>query len=90
MARGLRIPLKVLAGILLVLLAALAAMQSPRVQSWVGGKVVEKLRDSMDADISFKMVSFRPFEAITLDDVTVIDRKPAVPGADTIATVGSL
>ncbi len=90
MAKGLRIPLKVLAGILLVLLAALAAMQSPRVQSWVGGKVVEKLRDSMDADISFKMVSFRPFEAITLDDVTVIDRKPAVPGADTIATVGSL
>ena len=90
MKKGLRIPLKVLAGILLVLLAALAAMQSPRIQSWAGSKVVEKFRDKIDADITFDMVSIRPFEAITLDNVTVIDRNPAVPGADTLATVGSL
>ncbi len=90
MKKGLRILLKVLAGILIVFLAALAAMQSPRVQSWAGGKVVEKLRGNMDADITFKMVSFRPFEAITLDDVTIIDRNPSVPGSDTLATIGSL
>ena len=72
------------------MLTLLAAMQSPRLQSWVGAKVVEKLRDRMDADITFNMVSIRPFEAITLDDVTVIDRNPAFPGADTVATIGSL
>ncbi|MBQ9410665.1 MAG: hypothetical protein IJU21_03545, partial [Bacteroidales bacterium] len=90
MKKGIRILLKVLAGLLIVLLAALAAMQSPRIQSWVGGKVVDRLRDSMDADITFKMVAIRPFEAITLDDVTVIDRNPSAPGADTIAAIGSL
>lgn len=82
--------LKVLAGILLVLLAALAAMQSPKAQTWVGKKAVDKLREKMDADISFKTVAIRPFEAITLDDVVIIDRNPAVQGADTVVVIGSL
>ena len=90
MKKGLRIPLKAVSGILIVLLALLAAMQSPRIQSWAGSRVVERLRDKMDADITFNMVSIRPFEAITLDDVTIIDRNPSVPGSDTLATIGSL
>lgn len=90
MKKGIRIPLKFLAGVLLVLLAALAAMQSPAVQSWVGRKVIERIRNNMDADISYKMVGVRPFEALTLDDVLVTDRSPKAPGADTVAFVGSL
>ena len=90
MKKAPRILLKVLAGLLIVFLAALAAMQSPKVQSCAGAKVVEKLKDKIDADITFDMVSIRPFEAITLDNVAVLDRNPVVPGADTIASVGSL
>ena len=90
MKKVLRILLKVLAGILLVFLAALAALQSPKVQTLVGQKVIEKFRENTDADISFNMVSLRPFEAITLDNVSVVDRNPVVEGADTLAYIGSL
>ncbi|MBR1886983.1 MAG: hypothetical protein IJ813_00795, partial [Bacteroidales bacterium] len=85
-----RILFKILAGLLLVVLALLASIQSPAVQSWVGRKVIERIRNDMDADISYKMVSVRPFEALTLDDVLVKDRSPKAPGADTVAFVGSL
>ena len=68
MKKGLRILLKVLAGILLVFLAALAAMQSPRVQSWAGSKVVEKLRDNMDADITFKIRHTADYNHATISD----------------------
>ena len=85
-----RILLKVLAGILIVLLTAVLALQSPRVQTWAGKKAVEKFLGNSDADISFKMVAFRPMEAITLDDVLIIDRNPVAEGADTLAWIGSL
>ena len=71
-------------------LALLASVQSPAVQSWVGRKVIERIRNKIDADISYKMVGVRPFEAITLDDVLITDRSPKAPGADTVAFVGSL
>ena len=90
MKKFFRIFLKVLAGLLLVILAAFAALQSPKVQTWAGKKAVDMLREKTDADIDFNMVSLRPFEAVTLDDVSIIDRNPQVDGADTIAFIGSL
>ena len=85
-----RIPLKLVAGIILVILAAAAAFQSPRVQTMAAEKFAQNFQKGKDADISFKMVSVRPFEAITLDDVLIIDRNPSVEGADTVAWIGSL
>ena len=90
MRKAARIPLKAIAGIILIVLALVAAIQSPKVQTFVGEKIVQKLRNSIDADVTFKMIALRPFEAITLDDVVIIDRNPVVPGADTIASIGSL
>lgn len=90
MIKAARIPLKAIAGIILIILAVFAAIQSPKVQTFVGEKIVQKLQNSLDADLTFKMVALRPFEAITLDDVVIIDRNPKASGADTIACVGSL
>ena len=89
MKKVLRILLKIVAAILLLVVAAVLVMQSPRVQTYAAEKVAETIRNSTDADLSFKMVSFRPFEAITLDDVVLVDRAPIVPGADTILNIGS-
>ena len=85
-----RIPLKVVVGIILLILAAAAAFQSPRVQTLAAEKFAQNFQKGKDADIRFKMVSIRPFEAITLDDVLIIDRNPSVEGADTVAWIGSL
>jgi len=90
MKKVLRILLKIVAGVLLALLIAMAALQSPAVQTKVAERVAESILKTTDADIRFRMISIRPFEAITLDDVAIIDRAPVVEGADTIAWIGSL
>ena len=90
MKKALRISGWTLSLLLLLLLAALVAVQSPRVQTALGHRILRKMKDKVDADISFQMISVRPFDAITLDDVVVVDRHPLLPGADTLASLGSL
>jgi len=94
MNKGLKISFKVLGWILvsvfLLMLAAMVAGQSPRIQSWIGQQVVKKLQNSMDADISFSEVSFKPFEAIILKDVLVTDPAAVDHRADTVARLQHL
>ena len=94
MARWLKILLKVvgwtLVSAFLLLLAGMVAVQSPAVQSFIGRQVVERLRGSMDADISFSEVSFKPFETIVLKDVLITDPSAITPKADTVFRVQHL
>ena len=88
MKKGLKISLKALGWTLvtvfLLLLAAMVAVQSPRIQSYIGRKVVEKLQDRMDANISFSEVSFKPFETLILKDVLITDPAARDHRADTV------
>ena len=94
MNKGLKITFKVLGWTLvtafLLLLAAMVAVQSPKIQSYIGQKVVQKLQDSMDADISFSEVSFQPFETLILKDVLVTDPAAVDHRADTVAQLRHL
>ena len=65
----------------------MVVLQSPRVQTFLGRKVIEGLRDKIDADITFKSASIRPFDALVLEEVLVKDPAPEVPGMDTLVYV---
>ena len=90
MRKALHIGMRVLAVLVLLLLAGLVAIQSPRVQTWLGRKVLEKVQAQLDARISVGAVSVQPFEAITLSEVLVMDTQPFVEQMDTLLHAGAL
>ncbi|MBR1570403.1 MAG: hypothetical protein IJ651_06700 [Bacteroidales bacterium] len=88
MGKVLKIALKVigwtLVTVFLLLLASLVAIQSPKVQSFIGHRAIHYLQDSMDAEITFSEVGIRPFESLVLKDVLVRDPAAVLPEADTL------
>ena len=90
MKKGVRITLWILALILLLQVAVMVVLQSPRVQTTLGKYVIGKMQDKMDADITFASASVRPFDAIVLEDLLVKDRAPVVAHMDTLLYVKHL
>ena len=94
MKKGLRITLWILAAILILLLGLVVAVQSPAVQTALARRVVDKVSDKIDGDISIGHIAVRPFDAVTLEDVVITDRNPYAggefPRQDTLARIGSL
>ena len=76
--------------LLILLLSGLVAVQSPRVQTWLGQRIAERLKDKFPAQISFSRISVRPFDALMLSDVLVLDPAPVLEGMDTLAYVQNL
>lgn len=58
------------------LFAVALLVQLPQVQTFIAGKVVERLDDKLDADISFEKIHFHPFRTLVLKNVQIIDRNP--------------
>ncbi len=90
MNKALKITGRVLALILVLLAAALVALQSSKVQTALGKRIVRQIEKDTDATIDFKLVSVRPFDALVLEDVLLLDKQPYVSGMDTILFVKSL
>ncbi len=90
MKKALKITAWVLALVVLLVVAALVALQLPKVQTALGKRVVRLLEEKTDAGIDFKLVSVRPFDALLLEDVVLIDKHPYVPEMDTLLYVKSL
>lgn len=90
MTKAARISARILAFLVLLLMAGLVLIQSPRVQTAAGRWAIGRLQDQLDADISFRMVSLRPFDALVLEDFVVLDRAPKLAGMDTVLSVHSL
>ena len=62
--------------ILALLFAAAIALQSARVQTWLARKAVAALTDKIDGDLRFERIHVRPFDALVLEQVAVVDRHP--------------
>lgn len=75
---------------MLLQVAVVVVLQSPRVQTLLGKYVIGLMQDKMDADITFASASVRPFDAIVLEDLLVKDRAPVVAGMDTVLYVNHL
>ena len=94
MKKGLRITLWILAALLILLLGLVVAIQSPAVQTTLARKVIDRVSDRIDGDISIGHIAVRPFDAVTLEDVVITDRNPYKGGEfapqDTLVRIGSL
>ena len=90
MGKGLRITGWILALLVLLFIAGLVALQSPRVQTALGKRIIKQLEDKVDADISFRTTSVQPLESFVIEDLLVLDRAPVVPELDTVLYVKHL
>ena len=94
MKKGFRILSWIGAAIFVLLLGIIVAIQSPAVQTELARKAIDKFADKIDGDIEVGSISIRPFDALVLKDVAVIDRNPYSDGSrapmDTLLRVGNV
>lgn len=78
--------------LLLALLVAFVAIQSPAVQTRVADRVTSKLGEDLEGIISFESVSLTPFRTLVLKNAVILDDNPVndFKRLDTLATVGEL
>ena len=75
--------------ILLLITAAGIAVQSPKVQTALGRKAIQMMRERMvDADIQVGSINISGARAIVIKNLVVLDRKPYIPQADTLMSAG--
>ena len=59
-----------------IILAALIAVQSPKVQTFLADKALKELGDRIDGRISIEKIHIDPFRAVVIKNLAVIDRNP--------------
>ena len=69
-------------------LAAILAIQLPQVQTFLTGKVLEAVEGRLDGEIVLEKIHVKPFNALVIKNVAVIDRHPAAENADTLFKAG--
>ena len=94
MKKGWKITGMILAVLLLVLLGGVIAVQSPRVQTFLVHRALDRLRGSIDGEISVGRISVEPMDAVYLEDILIRDNAPfsdgTLPPVDTLAYIGRL
>jgi hypothetical protein len=89
--KALRITAIVLGIILLIVLGAVVAIQHPKVQGALARKALERFQDKFDGTFEFEELSVKPFDAVVLRNVVLLDNSPLPgSGADTLAKIGFL
>lgn len=76
--------------LLVIIIAAAVAIQSPAVQTAVGKAVVQRFQNKIDGEIEFGSISVTPFNAILLEDFVIKDSHSRVEGMDTLLYVKNL
>lgn len=65
-----------LLALLVVLLGCAIAIQSPKVQTHIAQRVTQNLQKKLGGDISFEKLQIHPFDAVQIQNITIIDRDP--------------
>ncbi len=77
-----------------LLFACWILLQTPAVQTFMARKVVQSLENVLNGRIEFSRIHIKPFTALVLKDVAVLDDKPVTDwegnGLDTIARAKSI
>ena len=83
---------RILAALLLLLLAGGLLLQSPRVQTAIARKVAAKVNEKIDGELSIGRVQVLPFKTLILRDVVLTDNDPLATSffepRDTVARIG--
>ncbi len=77
-----------------LLFAGWILLQTPAVQTFVGRKVIGMLDGAVNGRIEFSKIHIKPFTALVLKDVALIDNEPVIDRdgekADTVASAKSI
>lgn len=65
--------------IAVILISAVIAVQTPMVQGRIVRAVEERFFSKLDGDVSFSKIHFRPFNAIVIRDLAIVDKNPQIP-----------
>ena len=65
-----------------VLFAGALTIQFPQIQTAIGEKVISRLSEKLDGEISFEKIHFKPFTTLVLKNAVIIDKNPAQDAAD--------
>ena len=60
-----------------ILFAAALIIQLPQVQTFITGKLMDRISEDLDGDIVFEKIHFKPFTTLVLKNAAIIDRNPA-------------
>ena len=94
MKKALKIFWTIVVAIAVLLFAAWLLIQLPGVQTFVAKKVASSLEDKFNGRIEFSKIHLKPFNALVVKDLRLIDDNPPVtPGGevlDTLATAQSI
>ena len=78
--RLLKKAIKIFRGIIVVTASVLFAcwilLQTPAVQTFAARKAVEALGDALNGRVEFSKIHLKPFSALVLNDVVLIDNAP--------------
>lgn len=66
--------------------AGILAIQLPQVQTFITGKVIERVSGKLDGDIVFEKIHLKPFTTLVLKNVAIIDRNPMMNPNDSTAS----
>lgn len=93
MTKAKHIALRIIAGILVLLLAAGLSLQSPAVQSSLAGRVAALLSAKIGGNVTVGGVQILPFKTLIVKDILLLDDNPEIvpgfPGRDTVFYAGS-
>ena len=77
-----------------VLFACWILLQTPAVQTFAARKAVEALGDALNGRVEFSKIHLKPFSALVLNDVVLIDNAPVTDWngerLDTVAKARSI
>lgn len=90
MKRLIRIIIWLVAFVFLLLLGGLVAIQSPAVQTRLTQWATVRIEKKIPAQFDISLLTIRPFDAVVLEDVLLIDPHPYIPGMDTVAYIHNL
>ena len=68
-----------------LLIAGVLTIQLPQVQTFIAGKVIDRIDDKLDADIHFEKIHLKPFTTLILKKVSIVDRNPQKSAVDPLA-----
>ena len=71
-----------------MLLAAVLAIQLPQVQTCLSGKVIDSIEKRLDGEVQFEKIHIKPFNALVIKNIAIIDKNPSIEGADTLFKAG--
>ena len=94
MRKALKIIRYVAVTLALLLLAVWLLIQTPAAQTFVARRVTKALEENINGKIEFSKIHLKPFNALVLKDVRLIDEDPPITSSgevlDTLANAGSV